>query len=378
MQVSNIHSKCYDHIQVTSNSGAVLQGQFLIAMQSPLTKLWTISSVDIAQNGDENTYEFCGTIAKDLETLDAVKQLSIFEKNKRKQGATERMGFTYPNTTYFRKFAEKESIIFETDTGYPCYLSQGIMPETPGQYKPEDIINAASAFNAKVAATEKQAQENPSLLDRLLKNYAPDAVDLSPIFTNIQIETLFEAFKDAISKADEALNDISRHEAFSYTQSSYHSSEKKVYKFDKEFNTNIQKAARILPSLAKYTDAASHQYLNEIITIYNMYFDILALQIAFKKQQNGEDKPNAAKFERDIEAIKNKYKISEDVKSQIGRAAITTRIQKPHVIGTIAQQLKTQFGTYREAKEKMRQQTAHENAVPHVINIRGLERAVKA
>lgn len=371
MQVSNIHSKCYDQILVTSDGGAVLQGQFLIAMQSPLTKLWTISSVDIAQNRDETTYEFCGTVAKDLETLEAVQHLSIFEKNKKTQGATERMGFTYPNTIYFRKFAEKETIIFETDTGLPCYLSQGIIPETPGQYKPDDVINAAAAFNDKVAAANKQAQENPSLLDRLLKNYAPEAVDLSPIFTNIQIETLFGAFTDAISKADEALDNASRLDSFTFTFENYHS-RKEVYRYDKDFKTNIQKATQILPALAQYTDASSHSYLKEIITIYNMYFDILSLQIAFKKQQEGEEKPNAAKFESEIENIKNKYQVSAEVKSQIGRAAIATRIIKPQVIGDIAHQLKTQFAAYRDAKERMRQQTAHENAVPHTINIRGI------
>jgi hypothetical protein len=371
MQQTHLHSKCYDTITLAGNSQPTVHGRFLIARQSPLTKLWMIDTIEITQEGGDSAYNFCGCVAKDLETLETLEHLSNFEKAQISEGTTERIGFTYPNTQYYRRYAEKEAIIFELDTGAPCYLEAGVMPQKPGQYALDDIANAAQQFNEKADEEAQKKKTNASLLDQLLRNYSAEDVDLSPIFTNIQIEASFRTFVEEIGKANTAFENICRYDTLRRTQKNYYE-DSITYKYDKDIETSLKKAANLLPALTQHTDDASTAYLNDIITIYRMYLDMLKLQLIFVEQHKGERKPDAAAFESELNKIKNRYEISDEIKNQIGRSAINTYISKANIIGEIAQQLSYEFDSYKNAQERIRNKTASGNEVPVVLKIKSL------
>lgn len=369
MKTSHLCSKCYDSVIVIDDGKALLQGSFLLAKQSPLTRLWQVYSVAVVQEDRaNNTYDFRGLVAKDIETLDVMENLANFEKAQRLDGRTERMGFFYPNTKYFRKEAAAHAIIFDSTTETPCYLEDGLVPEKSGQYDPEDIANAALAFNEVAMRDAQTADNHMPLLDKLLKPYSKEDANLSPIFTNMQIEHVYEDFVNAIKTAYRSLGKVNRFGALrredKYTD--------KTIKMDKDVKSALQQASGCLSRLVENADDASGVFLKDVLDVFNMYFDILSLQIKVRQQNGNKAKPDAQAFSKRIESIKSKYKISEDIKRQIGRVALDYDSDVPNVLYGIVSDLETQLNTFKRLKREMHHKTVTKGVIPTVIPVRGL------
>lgn len=318
------------------------EARFLCAIQGPVSRLWSVVPAIRYYDAAHGWLEQYGTPAREnLTFMDMLGCLSDFELAMVGNGVRDDTEQSLAKLPYFKDFAVKEGIVFDVRTGRPTILLNGLVPEQPGTYAPQEIKTATEAFAA--AAQDKQG-------NTLGKLFAPYYFDVDVHKTCAEVaeigngKALCKHYGEAVS----ILSNASSRMSFSSTEYGYDYS--RTVDNNKQFNRLLGNMQKIAQTMQKCKQTYNLGIVTEALLLLELTRDILQIRIQAFELQKDKGATEAAQqaLVRDIQDTKLRYdgRLSPENVERIGSLALNYSGHDLMIhIRDVQQKLNDVFGT---------------------------------
>lgn len=370
--IPSIYTSCYDVIDTDQNGSTCVQGHFLIARQSPMTKKWRVMNVLAGQGQDSHLYEYMNSGMGELSTLEVMTALSQYERDMETRGCPKRGAFRYANAQFYREAATQFYIAFDQDSGRATFVEDGAFPVDGGTYDARDIERISLAFER--AAYASDAGVRKPIMEQMMDAYEVDIhsfVNMGAVFQNVENRLVMRQITEDCEKIVSTFVDMISEKQIDI----YCRDRKKPVAGTQKISKLIAHARSTVASADDLMDNEFKEFLEDFFKSSEFYMDVLRLQLAFRRHiLSHKDAPTNNTLQKEFDKLLVSYCFDDNTKKiQLERAVLDIeRIELPKALRQAAKDISNLYNQYRATEEEIRDHAARKGVKARVIKMVGM------